>query len=188
MLFISKKNQRNPMRPTRQHFTHALTADLSVVALLISAVNIVAGVIFTLPALATISAVVQFAAFDVVVFKHIHHGNEQDMQGRAYYRIVQGVYQYGLLLLLLHLFGYWCVLYMVLWWIGVCDYMYYVFLGVDTPLDVNDMYWVDWTLQGILCSLLFGRNLTGKEFHRWTWILFLMAIGVIVLIKINGGY
>lgn len=169
------------MRPTLEHFEHVFTHDHTATILLLTAVGVIISTALGLPYVAVLNAVAHFAAFDAVVFRHIHQGNEQDMQGRAYYRVVQAVYQYGLLILLWHFFGWWSVLYMALWWVGLCDWLYYVLLGFD-PIDpTGNMYWVDWTVQGIVCKLILRRNLTGREFHVWTWIL-TVTIGVAVFV------
>ncbi len=165
------------MRPTSAHFKHAFYNDGTVIALIVSAMAIVFGIRYEAMLIAVVGAVVQFAAFDAIVFRYVHRQNESDMQGRAYYRIVQAVYQYGLLLVLAQSFGWWSLLYLALWWVGVCDWLYYVLLNEKSISNVQDMYWVDWTPQGILCKLLFKRNLTGREFHSWMWVLVAVIVG-----------
>jgi hypothetical protein len=168
------------MRPTINHFKHAFYNDGTVIALLVSVMCVVFGIRFNVAIVSVVGAVVQFASFDAIVFRYVHRQNESDMQGRAYYRIVQAVYQYGLALILAHSFGWWALLYIALWWVGVCDWLYYVLLKEKGIGNVPDMYWVDWTAQGIVCSLVLNRNLTGREFHTWMWVLIAITTGATI--------
>jgi hypothetical protein len=107
-----------------------------------------------------------FTAFDVYGYGSIDHSDRGFL---TRYRIVQVIVQW-LVFILLGLLTHWntwvCFGYVYLWWMGVCDVLFYILLGkFNVMLSYGDMPWLWWTPIGIF-NRYSGRTTAGLEvFH-----------------------
>lgn len=107
-----------------------------------------------------------FTSFDVYGYGSIDHSDREYL---IRYRIIQVIVQWliGILLGLLTHWNTWVVFgYTYLWWMGVCDVLFYVLLGkFKQMLSYGDMPWLWWTPMGMF-NRLAGRPTAGLEvFH-----------------------
>jgi len=89
------------------------------------------------------------------------------------YRIIQNMFMASLLANLYYISGglWLCpALFLLLWWFGVCDFLFYVFnRQVKAMLEWEDMPWLWWTPGGIVCKI-FRRKITPLVFLFYTGI------------------
>lgn len=125
------------------------------IVLVLSAVELVVSHPLGSPILATISAIVLFASFDAIGYYRlkVHRSPLGSTDIRPYYRTLQAVFQHILTAFLLFLFGWkFAVIYVVAWWFGICDILYYVILR-QNYFSYGPMFWLWWTPIGIVSKL-----------------------------------
>jgi len=105
-----------------------------------------------------------FTSFDVIGYESVAHSNKREDLIR--YRIGQSTIQWMTLILLglLTHWNGWVVLgYVYLWWMGVCDVLFYVLLKKeDELLSYADMSWLWWTPIGLINGIM-DRSTGGRE-------------------------
>lgn len=124
-----------------------------------------------------------FTAFDVFGYGSVEQS--KDRENLVRYRIIQTGFQWTLFLLLgiITHWNTWVTIgYIYLWWMGVCDMLFYVLLGkLGDMLHYGNMFWLWWTPIG-MWNKWNGRETSGKEVLHITlysailwyaiWILF----------------
>lgn len=146
-------------------FWNLATKDYAFLALVLSLVGFIVGTFTGLSApLILLCALFTFTAFDAIGYESVAHSD--DRMNLVRYRICQTTYQYVIAFFASVLSGglVWVVAgYMLLWWIGLCDILFYYLLKKQNDLySYGNMPWVWWTPLGMINKLL-GRDTTGKE-------------------------
>lgn len=175
------------MRPTLHNFEESFTRDYASVALLLSALIAVLAVAFHNSTVVACACVLFFAAFDSMLFYNVHRrgGKEQHdehLQALMDYRIVQATVQHGIGVLIALMAWQAALLYYALWWCGVCDMLYYVMLE-QTMDDTQQMWWVDWTMQGVVYKLLYKKSINYKAMKITTVIAGIACLTVYFILN-----
>lgn len=105
-----------------------------------------------------------FTSFDVIGYESVAHSDRRENLIR--YRIGQSTIQW-LVFILMGLLTHWNLWvlggYVYLWWMGVCDVLFYVLLGKEDELiSYADMSWLWWTPLGMI-NRLTDRSTSGRE-------------------------
>lgn len=105
-----------------------------------------------------------FSSFDAIGYESVAHSDKREDLIR--YRIGQSTVQW-LTFILLGLLTHWNLWvlcgYVYLWWMGVCDILFYIFLKKeDELLFYADMPWLWWTPLGQYSRIL-NKSLSGRE-------------------------
>lgn len=141
-----------------------ITRDWSFLALLVSVLGFgIAAVVPMSPVWILILAIVSFAAFDVIGFESIRNVGGDSLIA---YRICQSAFQWMISILATSLSGglLWVGFgYTFLWWVGVCDWLYYPLRREYEYVKYTDMFWLWWTPLGIVNKAL-GRRTNGVQF------------------------
>ena len=153
-------------------FVQLATKDYAFLALVVSLIGfIVAGFTPIYPPLILIFSLLSFTAFDTIGWESVAHAEDRMCVVR--YRIDQTLYQYIIAILASSLSGglLWVSLgYILLWWIGLCDVLFYYLLKKQNDLySYGNMPWVWWTPLGIYNKIV-GRDTTGKELATISFI------------------
>lgn len=153
-------------------FVQLATKDYAFLALVISLIGlIVAGFTHIYPPLVLVFSLLSFTAFDTIGWESVAHSDERMNVVR--YRIDQTTYQYIVAALATSVSGglVWVTVgYILLWWIGLCDVVFYYLLKKQADLySYGNMPWVWWTPLGIINKFL-GRDTTGKELATISFI------------------
>ena len=117
--------------------------------------------------LVLILGIILFSTWDAIVYESVAKSDNRENLVR--YRIGQTSIQI-LTIILLGLITHWNTWvvfgFVYLWWMGVCDVMFYTLLGkLNVMLDYGDMPWLWWTPLGTMNKWL-GRKTAGIEvFH-----------------------
>ena len=105
-----------------------------------------------------------FTSFDVIGYESVAHSLKREDLIR--YRIGQSTLQW-LVFILMGLLTHWNLWvlggYIYLWWMGVCDVLFYVLLKKeDELLFYADMSWLWWTPLGLMNRVM-DRSTSGRE-------------------------
>lgn len=125
-------------------------------------------------------ALVLFAAFDAYGYFYLTQGNtygSEDQIRTATYRICQNMF-FVLLIAVLLLIAPWHVaaMFVLLWWLGVCDYLYYEMLRqMDYLNSCEDMPWLWWSPYGIVLRLQ-GKPIPCGYLKFFTWCGFILLV------------
>jgi hypothetical protein len=156
-------------------FLNLLRKDYAVVTLALTLVGFLFNTTVGLPVPATlVLALLAFTAFDAIGYESVAHStNRMDL---VRYRVIQTHVQWIVFILcgaLTHWNLWACVGYILLWWMGVCDVLFYVLLNKQKELLAYEgMPWLWWTPIGIINSSM-GRQTSGKMIYSiaiWTTI------------------
>ena len=139
---------------------HALRSKIGVVfigfsLLLVFLVYGVSSHKLTIPELNTVFlalvSTVWFSCFDVIGY-HILLSRKKDGTApksiEAWYRILQTTVQHIITITLLLIDFQSAIWYVMLWWVGMCDWFYYVLIDYDFNFD--EMSWLWWSFTGLL--------------------------------------
>lgn len=153
-------------------FVQLATKDYAFLALVISLIGlIVSSFTPVYPPLILLFSLLSFTAFDTIGWESVAHSEERMNVVR--YRIDQTTYQYIIAALATSVSGglVWVTVgYILLWWIGLCDVVFYYLLKKQADLySYGNMPWVWWTPLGMINKLL-GRDTTGKELATISFI------------------
>lgn len=153
-------------------FVQLATKDYAFLALVISLIGlIVSSFTAVYPPLILLLALLSFTAFDTIGWESVAHSEERMNVVR--YRIDQTTFQYIIAALATSVSGglVWVTIgYILLWWIGLCDVVFYYLLKKQADLySYGNMPWVWWTPLGMINKLL-GRDTTGKELATISFI------------------
>lgn len=153
-------------------FVQLATKDYAFLALVISLIGlIVSSFTAVYPPLILLLALLSFTAFDTIGWESVAHSEERMNVVR--YRIDQTTFQYIIAALATSVSGglVWVTVgYILLWWIGLCDVVFYYLLKKQADLySYGNMPWVWWTPLGMINKLL-GRDTTGKELATISFI------------------
>jgi hypothetical protein len=146
-------------------FWNLATKDYAFATLVLSLLGFVFGAFWGLSApMILIYSLLSFTAFDAIGYESVAHSeNRMDL---VRYRICQTTYQWFLAIFASSLSNglFWVVFgYIILWWIGLCDVIFYYLLKKEKDLySYGNMPWVWWTPLGMINRIL-GRDTTGKE-------------------------
>lgn len=146
-------------------FYQLATKDYAFLALVISLIGfIISSFTMLYPPIILLLALLSFTAFDSIGWESVAHSEERMNVVR--YRIDQTTYQYIIAALATAVSGQlvWVTIgYILLWWIGLCDVLFYYLLKKQNDLySYGNMPWVWWTPLGIYNKIV-GRDTTGKE-------------------------
>jgi hypothetical protein len=93
-----------------------------------------------------------FSAWDVIGYESVARSDKRENMVR--YRIGQTSVQLLTIILLGVITGWnaWVVLgFIYLWWMGVCDVLFYILLGrLRAMVEYGDMFWLWWTPVGMM--------------------------------------
>lgn len=149
--------------------------DISIPTLLISTFLLFFSVINNIPILSLISSIFLFTSFDYVGFSKILSNNKTNSTNLIPYRILQSTLQYSLTYLLYFKFGeYIATEFILLWWFGICDLLYYI-IGLEPFWRYGKFTWIWWTPFGII-SKIFNFDLNYKH------LIIQSIIGIIITI------
>lgn len=147
--------------------------DYSIITLLIC---VISSILIT--KLTLIAALLIFASFDYIVFQRIVK-TDIELKGLIPYRFVQTLFQIGLGYLIYLSSGTIETLWFILfWWFGICDTLFYLLGNEINFIEYDDMFWIWWTPLGIL-NLILKRKSSAKT-------LILNNLIVIILYIILG--
>jgi hypothetical protein len=146
-------------------FWNLIRRDYTFVALVLSLFGLGLGQYISLPyPLILTLGLFLFSAFDAIGYESVAHSPKREDLIR--YRIGQSTIQW-LVFILLGLLTHWNVWvlggYVYLWWMGVCDVLFYIMLKKEEELFFYaDMSWLWWTPLGFMNKLL-DRSTSGRE-------------------------
>jgi len=146
-------------------FYQLATKDYAFVSLVISLIGFIISAFTPLSAPIILAlALLSFTAFDSIGWESVVHS--EDRMNVVRYRIDQTTYQYIIAALATAVSGglVWVTIgYILLWWIGLCDVLFYYLLKKEADLySYGNMPWVWWTPLGIYNRIM-NRDTTGKE-------------------------
>jgi len=155
-----------------QLFIKLATKDYAFYALVVSLLGLIyASFTPIYPPLILVFSLLSFTAFDTIGWESVAHS--EDRMNIVRYRIDQTTYQYIIAALATSISGgiIWVTLgYIILWWIGLCDVLFYYLLKKQDDLySYGNMPWVWWTPLGIYNKYM-GRDTTGKELATISFI------------------
>ena len=146
-------------------FINLIRRDWAFPAIILSLLGLWGGAIIDIPHPILLAfGLIIFTAFDVFGYESVAHSTDRDNLVR--YRIIQTVFQWTIFLVLglLTHWNLWTTLgFIYLWWMGVCDVLFYIILGrLGQMKHYGDMFWLWWTPIGIW-NTINGRNTSGTE-------------------------
>lgn len=146
-------------------FWNLATKDYTFLGLVVSLIGLISGTLFGIPHPdILIFSLLTFTAYDAIGYESVAHSDDRTNLVR--YRICQTTYQWVIALFagLLSHGSVWVVGgYIFLWWIGVCDMLFYILLNrLDEMYKYGNMPWLWWTPLGIINKFL-GRDTTGRD-------------------------
>jgi hypothetical protein len=153
-------------------FYQLATKDYAFVSLVISLIGFIISAFTPLSApIILVLAILSFTAFDSIGWESVAHS--EDRMNVVRYRIDQTTYQYIIAALATAVSGglVWVTIgYILLWWIGLCDVLFYYLLKKEADLySYGNMPWVWWTPLGIYNRIM-NRDTTGKELATISFI------------------
>jgi len=153
-------------------FYQLATKDYAFVSLVISLIGFIISAFTPLSAPIILAlALLSFTAFDSIGWESVAHS--EDRMNVVRYRIDQTTYQYIIAALATAVSGglVWVTIgYILLWWIGLCDVLFYYLLKKEADLySYGNMPWVWWTPLGIYNKIM-NRDTTGKELATISFI------------------
>lgn len=153
-------------------FYQLATKDYAFVSLVISLIGFIISAFTSLSApIILVLAILSFTAFDSIGWESVAHS--EDRMNVVRYRIDQTTYQYIIAALATAVSGglVWVTIgYILLWWIGLCDVLFYYLLKKEADLySYGNMPWVWWTPLGIYNRIM-NRDTTGKELATISFI------------------
>ena len=143
-------------------FFNLIRRDWAFPAIVFSLLGLIGGAIIDIPNPILLAfGLIIFTAFDVFGYEAVAHSTDRDNLVR--YRIIQTVFQWTIFLVLglLTNWNVWTTLgFIYLWWMGVCDVLFYILLGrLHEMTKYGNMFWLWWTPIGIWNTL--NRRETG---------------------------
>ena len=133
-------------------FINLIRRDWAFPAIVFSLLGLIGGAFIDIPNPFILAfGLIIFTAFDVFGYASVENSKDRDNLVR--YRIIQTVFQWTIFLVLglLTHWNLWTTIgFIYLWWMGVCDVLFYVLLGkLKDMLGYGNMYWLWWTPMGI---------------------------------------
>jgi len=122
----------------------------------VSFLSLIACLAWAQPFVAALSSVVLFGAMDAIGYYRVGEffGENRPQDKLVYYRILQTVFQHLITAVLFIAFGWQIAgLYLLMWWFGVADIVYYIILR-QSYLQYGSMFWLWWTPLGITMNIL----------------------------------
>lgn len=114
------------------------------------------------------SAIVMLSALDAIIFNKIlvsHNAghNDETNQQLTTYRMLQGTIQIFVFVSVFIISGTLsALLCIILWWLGVCDLLFYILLlQTNYMFAERNMTWLWWTIPGLI-TRIFGGQFGGK--------------------------
>ena len=148
-----------------QGFWNLIRRDTSFPALVLSlfGLGLAQWIGFVYPIILVLGLIL-FTSFDVIGYESVAHSTKREDLIR--YRICQSTIQW-LTFILMGLLTHWNVWvlggYVYLWWMGVCDVLFYILLGKEDELiSYADMSWLWWTPLGMMNHWM-DRSTSGRE-------------------------
>ena len=108
-----------------------------------------------------------FAQFDVIGYSEIVRKKYNlDKNALYIYRVIQTIVQWSIAIYVWQFYPYVAILYILSWWFGVCDHLYYVLNDDERDWyfsdDTVDMPWLWWTSFGMLDSKLMNNKFSQR--------------------------
>ena len=179
------------MKPEDKNlFIRLLTMDGGVITVATSLIGlIVASLLGATPPIVLTFALLLFTSFDVVGYDSV--ALSPDRMNLVRYRVIQTCFQWTVFVLvgLITDWNLWtCVGYILIWWMGVCDVLFYVLIGkLGQMLTYENMPWLWWTPLGIINKLL-GRQTSGVSvfiISLWTIIIWYGSYAIFKTLSIQ---
>lgn len=146
-------------------FINLIRRDWAFPAIVFSLLGLIGGAIIDIPHPILLAfGLFIFTAFDVFGYESVAHSTDRDNLVR--YRIIQTVFQWTIFLVLglLTHWNLWTTIgFIYLWWMGVCDVLFYILLGrLHEMRHYGNMFWLWWTPIGIW-NKINSRETSGIE-------------------------
>jgi len=131
-----------------------------------------------------------FSMFDVFGYSEIVRKKYNLNKTALYiYRIIQTIVQWSIAIYVWQFYPYVAILYILSWWFGVCDHLYYVLNDDERDWYFSnatiDMPWLWWTSFGILDKKLMN-NKVNQNVANWTMSISLLSIPIIYFLFYFG--
>jgi hypothetical protein len=157
-------------------FKELFESDWGVVGVIVGMVGIFGGPLWGFsPAVTLAASLLLFTSFDIVGYNSV--ALSPNRMNLVRYRVIQTCFQWTLFLTvaLITEWNLWATTgYVLLWWMGVCDVLFYILVGkLRDMLIYEDMPWLWWTPIGIINKFL-GRQTSGEMvfiISLWTVII-----------------
>jgi len=124
-----------------------------------------------------ILSILVFTIFDIIGYYLILTKKETTEPFKIYlylYRFLQTSFQIGISIALYFIDIRIMFCFIISWWFGLCDYLYYIFTKRNIWKWIN-MYWLWWTPFGIILNL-FKKDITGKYLTVSSILIFIFSI------------
>lgn len=163
--------------------------DNTFLIFLLSSLTLIFGIYLPNIYLQVISSIFLFAAWDSFGFKYVLTQDQtipidKESLPNAGYRICQTTFQIILSVLLFSISGiYAAAAFMIGWWFGTCDLIYYL-CTKEKFWEWGDMNWVWWTPIGLILSI-FKKDVPPIVFIIQSIIGLVLAIVVILQFEYN---
>lgn len=148
---------------TKEIIRHFIKRDSNPQYIIMALAMFVFYIIDPEPSVIALAALFIFAVFDVYGHNYLVKAIEYLSEGEKSveyqlaapsYRVIQFIFQVLLSVLLFVIAGYKApLLFLLCWWVGACDAMYYYILGANYKQH-KDMTWLRWTAYGIVLTAL----------------------------------
>ena len=153
--------------------------------LLIYSMEIIISLIYT------VAAVIVFALFDYFGFNVSLKRGWADFSNFNKYRVVQGLFQLILTVLLFYFSGWRAAIaFNIIWWTWGCDFLFYLYCEVFNygndrgnfrkEVKSNSVKWAWWTPYG----LLFTKKGDVIKYRKLVWQAVLGTLGAVVVLLI----
>lgn len=144
-----------------------ITTNNNWMFLLISLLMLLIAVLWKEPISLYLGATLFFTVFDVYGYYYLltRSGNDSEINTENYftYKFAYRSLQIGIQILLIMLIICISIInkftiipllaFIISWWLGLCDYLYYIILKQYDMLEYNDMFWLWWTPYGIIFKI-----------------------------------
>jgi hypothetical protein len=154
--------------------------------LVLAVINIIAGLVFNVAVPLIFAALIIFTAFDCYGYFYLtqdtSYGSEHLVKV-AVYRVCQNIV-FALLIAILLLLASWhaAAMFVICWWLGFCDYHYYILLRqTDYLKNLEDMPWLWWTPYGIILRMM-------KKPINSGYLTFFTYLSIIILLIYGFAY
>lgn len=154
-----------------------INQDYTLISFILSLTAFIISISLNINVIMYISSILLFASIDVIGFyKLLVQDNTDDRI--AFYRVLQTGLQ--LLIAFILLLNNWIIsaLFMLSWWFGLCDMLYYIIIK-DDYRKYHDMYWLWWTPYGFYLNAI-----NEKITHDYMEVFSILALLISLLVAV----
>lgn len=131
-------------------------------------------------------SIITFTWFDVIGYSDIVRGvYELKRTPLVVYRIIQTIVQWSIFIYVFLYSPYIAILYIMSWWFGLCDHLYYVINDKERDWYFSDshinMPWLWWTSFGML-KKEWQNNKTSQLMAKWVILVSITIIPIIYVL------